>query len=156
MLGRYFSVQPLSWLLPVILDNPLFIACHNPINLLTGLLLLHRIREDDTSERRGCFFFSGQLMRHSGEGDGNPLQYSCLENPRDGGAWWPTVHRAAKSQTRLSDLTHLSSLFTFRICLKCNHGRIDVEFLSIFPCSFKKISFNILSVGHCQLAVSGH
>ena len=54
------------------------------------------------------------------------------------------------------DLTHLSSLFTFRICLKCNHRRVDVEFLSIFPCSFKKISFNILSVGHCQLAVSGH
>ena len=65
------------------------------------------------------FFFSGQLMRHSGEGDGNLLQYSCLENPRDRGAWWPTVHGVAKSQTRLSDLTHLSSFFTFRICFKC-------------------------------------
>ena len=38
-----------------------------------------------------------------GEGNGNPLQYSCLENPTDKGAWWATVHGAAKSRTRLSD-----------------------------------------------------
>ena len=38
-----------------------------------------------------------------GEGNGNPLQYSCLENPMDGGAWWAVVHGATKSQTRLSD-----------------------------------------------------
>ena len=46
--------------------------------------------------------------RSPGEGNGNPLQYSCLENPMDGGAWWATVYRVKKSQTRLSDLT-----FTF-------------------------------------------
>ena len=40
-----------------------------------------------------------------GEGNGNPLQYSCLENPMDGGAWWATVHRVAKSRTRLSNFT---------------------------------------------------
>ena len=34
-----------------------------------------------------------------GEGNGNPLQYSCLENPMDRGAWWATVHAVAKSQT---------------------------------------------------------
>ena len=47
-----------------------------------------------------------------GEGNGNPLQYSCLENPKDGGAWWATVHGVAKSQTRLSDFTslHFTSL----------------------------------------------
>ena len=47
-----------------------------------------------------------------GEGNGNSLQYSCLENPMDGGAWWATVHRVAKSQTRLSDFTslHFTSL----------------------------------------------
>ena len=39
-----------------------------------------------------------------GEGNDNPLQYSCLENPMDGGAWWATVHGAAKSPTRLSDV----------------------------------------------------
>ena len=43
-----------------------------------------------------------------GEGNGTPLQYSCLENPMDGGAWWAAVHGVAKSQTRLSDFT-----FTF-------------------------------------------
>ena len=36
---------------------------------------------------------------------GTPLQYSCLENPMDGGAWWAAVHRVAKSQTRLSNFT---------------------------------------------------
>ena len=37
------------------------------------------------------------------EGNGNSLQYSCLENPMDGGAWWAAAHGAAESQTRLSD-----------------------------------------------------
>ena len=45
------------------------------------------------------------LGRSPGEGNGNPLQYSCLENPMDGGAWWATVHGVIESQTRLSDLT---------------------------------------------------
>ena len=40
---------------------------------------------------------------HGGE-HGNPLQYSCLENPMDRGVWWATVHGVTKSQTRLSDL----------------------------------------------------
>ena len=43
-----------------------------------------------------------------GEGSGTPLQYSCLENPMDGGAWWDPVHGVAKSQAQLSDFT-----FTF-------------------------------------------
>ena len=45
--------------------------------------------------------------RSPGEGNGNPLQYSCLENPMDGGAWWAEVHGVAKSWTRLSDLTFI-------------------------------------------------
>ena len=43
--------------------------------------------------------------RSSGEGNGNPLQYSCLENPMDGEAWRATVHGVAKSQTQLSNFT---------------------------------------------------
>ena len=39
-----------------------------------------------------------ELGRFSGEGNGNPLQYSCLASPMDRGAWWATVHGAAKSQ----------------------------------------------------------
>ena len=51
--------------------------------------------------------FVGPICR---EGNGNPLQYSCLENPMGGGAWWAAVHVVAKSQTRLSDFT-----FTFHV-----------------------------------------
>ena len=40
-----------------------------------------------------------------GGGNGNPLQYSCLENPMDGGAWWAAVHGVTRSRTRLSDFT---------------------------------------------------
>ena len=47
----------------------------------------------------------GSIIR---EGDGTPLQYSCLENPMEGGAWWAAVHGVVKSQTRLSNFT-----FTF-------------------------------------------
>ena len=43
------------------------------------------------------------LGRSPGGGHGNPLQYSCLQNPMDRGAWWATVHGVTKSQTRLSD-----------------------------------------------------
>ena len=50
------------------------------------------------------------LGRSSGEGNGSPLQYSCLENPMDGGAWEAIVHGVAKSRTRLSDFT-----FTFML-----------------------------------------
>ena len=42
-----------------------------------------------------------------GEGNGNPLQYSCLANPMDGGAWQATVHGVAKSRTQLSYFTSL-------------------------------------------------
>ena len=48
------------------------------------------------------------LTTGPGEGNGNPLQFSCLENSMDGGAWWAAIHGVAKSQTRLSDFT-----FTF-------------------------------------------
>ena len=47
-----------------------------------------------------------------GNNNGTPLQYSCLENPMDGGAWWAAVHGVAKSRTRLSD-------FTFTFSLSC-------------------------------------
>ena len=48
--------------------------------------------------------------RSPGEGSGTPLQYSCLEDPMDGGAWWAAVYGVAKSQTQLSNFT-----FTFHL-----------------------------------------
>ena len=58
---------------------------------------------------------------NAGEGNGNRLQYSCLANPMDGGAWWAAVHGVAKSWTRLRDFTSL-------------HFHFQLEsFLIIFP-----------------------
>ena len=56
-------------------------------------------QELDTTERLH-FIFSLSCI---GEGNGNPLQSSCLENPRDWGAWWAAVYGVAQSQTRLSN-----------------------------------------------------
>ena len=54
----------------------------------------------------------GKINMHSPrtefrEGNGNALQYSCLENPMDGGPWWAAVHRVVKSRTRLSNFTFI-------------------------------------------------
>ena len=54
-----------------------------------------------------------------GEGNGNPLQYSCLENPRDGGAWWAAVYGVSQSQTRLKWLSISSTttnLYSYQKC----------------------------------------
>ena len=63
--------------------------------------------ESDTTERLH-FDFSLSCI---GEGNGNPLQCSCLENPRDGGAWWAAVSGVAQSQTRLKWLSSSSTFF---------------------------------------------
>ena len=52
-----------------------------------------------TEEPCGCKELD--TTEHIGEGNGTPLQYSCLENPRDGGAWWAAVYGVAQSRTRL-------------------------------------------------------
>ena len=62
--------------------------------------------ELDTTERLH-FHFS---VSRNGEGNGNPLQCSCLENPRDRGAWWAAVYGIAQSQTRLKRLSSSSSI----------------------------------------------
>ena len=56
--------------------------------------------------------------RSPGEGNGNPLQYSCLENPVERGAWQATVHRVAKSWTQLSDFTFFLSKYLHNTLLK--------------------------------------
>ena len=58
-----------------------------------------------TSTARSGNLFQEALDDRSGEGNGTPLQYSCLENPMDRGVQWAAVHGVAKSQTRLSDFT---------------------------------------------------
>ena len=71
-------------------------------------------KESDTTER---FPFHVSLS-YIGEGNGNPLQCSCLENPRDGGAWWPAVCGVAQSWTRLKRLSSSSSSSKRELTLK--------------------------------------
>ena len=66
-------------------------------------------KESDTTER--LHFHSS--LSCVGEGNGNPLQCSCLENPRDGGAWWAAVYGVAQSRTRLKQLSSSSSSSAF-------------------------------------------
>ena len=63
-------------------------------------------REKSDMTERLPFPFSLSCI---GEGNGNPLQCSCLENPRDGGAWWAAVYRVAQGRTRLRQLSSSSS-----------------------------------------------
>ena len=60
--------------------------------------LVHGVAESNMTERLH-FQFSLSFI---GEGNGNPVQCSCLENPRDGGAWWAAVYGVSQSQTRLT------------------------------------------------------
>ena len=71
---------------------------------LVGCCLWGRTELDTT--KRLHFHFSLSCI---GEGNGNPLQCSCLENPRDGGAWWAAISGVAHSQTRLKQLSSSSS-----------------------------------------------
>ena len=68
--------------------------------------------ESDTIERLH-FHFSLSCI---GKGNGTPLQCSCLENPRDGGAWWAAVCGVAQSRTRLKRLSSSSSSYAQKMC----------------------------------------
>ena len=73
------------------------------------------------------------LRRSPGEGNGNPLQNSCLENPTDRGAWRATVPGVTKSRTRLSEFTHsLPALFQ-RLSLAVRKKKTNINF-KIWPC----------------------
>ena len=70
------------------------------------------LKESDTTERLN-FHFS---LSCTGEGNGNPLQYSCLENPRDRGAWWAAIYGVAQSRTRLKRFSSRSSIAKWGNC----------------------------------------
>ena len=77
--------------------------------------LLNKVKKAKQMESYNIFmirrFGQTQLVRNwtSGEGNGNPLQYSCLENPRDGGAWWDAIYGVTQSWTRLKRLSNNSN-----------------------------------------------
>ena len=75
----------------------------------------------DCPSKLGFYFIFNSSM-YIGEGNGNPLQYSCLENPRDGGAWWAAVYGVARSWTRLKRLSSSSSsMYMLIIKIKTVH-----------------------------------
>ena len=59
-----------------------------------------------------------------GEGNGTPLQYSCLENPMDGGAWWAAVCGVTRSQTRLNDLAAASAAAEYGKIVSSSHSKV--------------------------------
>ena len=69
--------------------------------------------------------------RSSGGGHGNPLQYSCLENPMDRGAWWVRVHRVTKNQTRLKQLSTHAHYLTNVNCFYFSPNSLFFFFLSL-------------------------
>ena len=77
-------------------------------------------KESDTTEQLH-FHFSLSCI---GEGNGNPLQCSCLENPRDGGAWWAAVSGVAQSRTRLKRLSSISSSSSMVLFIIKDHNKI--------------------------------
>ena len=77
-------------------------ALLNPWNYLAVVIIIGTSLVADCEESACNVGDLGSIPesgRSPGEGNVNPLQYSCLENPMDGGAWWATVHGVAKSQT---------------------------------------------------------
>ena len=94
---RKWALLKLSWVPLEPRDQP-----------LCGNYLFHNTHDLMQSSQQLWREISHPLTLFDGEGTGNPLQYSCLENPMDGGAWWAAVHGVAKSRKRLSDFT-----FTF-------------------------------------------
>ena len=82
--------------------------------------------ESNTTERLHIHF----SLSCTGEGNGNPLQCSCLENPRDRGAWWAAVYGVAQSQTRLKRLNNNSNLEPETGF----HGSYAVIETQTFPC----------------------
>ena len=95
------------------------------------------LKESDTTERLH-FHFS---LSRTGEGNGNPLQCSCLENPRDGGVWWAAVYGVAQSQTQLKWLSSSNHFSRNEDGVRCIWRSIPaqhLECLSIF-CNYSTI-----------------
>ena len=90
---QFFSISILGWQLTA------FLAFYKDVGASLSNLVTIALTKDV------FWVLSGDIL---GKDDGTPLQYSCLENPMDGGAWWAAVHGVAKSRTRLSVFT-----FTF-------------------------------------------
>ena len=106
---RYFASQHFAYARVMIL--PSWVT-----SLLTALSRWC-IGRESTCQCRSCrgHEFDSWVGKIPGEGNGNPLQYSCLRNPIDRGAWWAAVHGVTKVQTWLSNWAHISTCFCSKI-----------------------------------------
>ena len=101
------------------------------LNALLAIFFCFLLDFHGSSDGKGSAYNAGHPRsipgsgRSPGEGNGNPLQYSCLENPMDGGAWEATVQGVTQSRTRLSDFT-----FTFSF-LPEFHFKIETHILCV-------------------------
>ena len=92
-------------------------------------------------------------LAHNGEGNGNPLQCSCLENPRDGRAWWTAIYGVAQSQTRLKRLSSSSSRNTLHCSLQASYCsgfsccRAQALGTSFSSCSLQALKLRLSSCG---------
>ena len=112
VLIKYLGVEMLRQMMSVCLPSKKLSNCF-PVYLNHATCLLAMNESSGTSHPYQHVVWPGLLVClivaiQVGEGNGTPLQYSCLENPMDRGAWWAAVHGVEKSRTRLSDFT-----FTF-------------------------------------------
>ena len=74
---------------------------------MSFLIAWHILESEDPESRVEVYGIFYDLVLEIREGNGTPLQYSCLENPMDKGAWWAAVHGVTEGQTRLSDFTFI-------------------------------------------------
>ena len=123
-------------------------AWKNPMDGGAWKAAVHGVAEGQTRLRDFTFTFHFSLSC-IGEGNGNPLQCSCLENPRDGGAWWAAVYGVAQSWTRLkrlsssrnsiisdkqpcNDFSKYSEFSTLENKNICRHYKLWTEFIYCF------------------------
>ena len=110
------------------------------------------------------------LERSPGEGNTNPLQYSCLENSMDRRIWWATVHGVAKSQTWLDDF-HFHNFWPTCLCHKMNHDEqfcclglliwliavysvANIILTYLLEClSYQNLNFHIIELKNCTLKI---
>ena len=125
--------------------TPLQYSClENPMDRGAWWAAVHGVSKSQT--RLSDFTFTLHFhfsLSHIGEGNGNPLQCSCLENPRDGGAWWAAVYGVAQSQIRRKRLSSSSRsiMLTFFSCMSL--GSFAVQSIIPFHLSYQVCGINL-------------
>ena len=119
-----------SVLLGLALNEPCVGTKQGPVGKGLAIVLIQRmfLAESCTTEWLH-FHFSLSCI---GEGNGKPLQCSCLENPMDGGAGWAAVYGVAQSRTRLKWLSSSSRLYSWFTCLEINSASKSVYLFGDF------------------------